>query len=215
MIPYGIDGAEFRPRDAVAIAAIQRRYGARLVLAVGRLVYYKGFEYLIRAMTNVRGHLLIVGDGPLRARLRPKPPAAGSPRRVTFLGNVTRAALLDYYQAADVFALPSVARSEAFGIVQLEAMASGVPVVNTRLCVGGAFRLGRRRDRNHRGARRAHGLRRGNQSPARHARTACPLRRRREASRERAFQLARDGAHARPLSQRLRRPLWTPAAALS
>jgi rhamnosyl/mannosyltransferase len=139
VIPYGIDGAEFRPRDAVAIAAIQRRYGARLVLAVGRLVYYKGFEYLIRAMTNVRGHLLIAGDGPLRARLQAEATRSGVAARVTFLGNVTRAALLDYYQAADVFALPSVARSEAFGIVQLEAMASGVPVVNTRLPSGVPF----------------------------------------------------------------------------
>lgn len=139
VIPYGIDSAEFRPRNETAVAAIRRRYGGRLVLAVGRLVYYKGFEYAIRAMANVRGHLLIVGDGPLCARLRSEARRNGIADRVTFLGDLRRDELLDHYQAANVFALPSIARSEAFGIVQLEAMASGVPVVNTRLPSGVPF----------------------------------------------------------------------------
>ena len=139
VIPYGIDSAAFQPRDEVAIAAIRRRYGARLVLGVGRLVYYKGFEYLIRAMADVRGHLLLVGDGPLRARLQAEASRSGVAERVTFLGDLTRSALLAHYHAADVFALPSIARSEAFGIVQLEAMASSKPVVNTRLPSGVPF----------------------------------------------------------------------------
>ena len=139
VIPYGIDSDEFRPRDHAAVAEIRRRYGSRLVLTVGRLVYYKGFEYLIRTMANVRGHLLIVGDGPLRAQLQAEATRSGVARHVTFLGNLPRAELLNHYHAADVFALPSVARSEAFGIVQLEAMASGKPVVNTRLASGVPF----------------------------------------------------------------------------
>jgi rhamnosyl/mannosyltransferase len=139
VIPYGIDVDEFLPRDPAHIDHIRRRYDSRLVLAVGRLVYYKGFEYLIRAMANVRGHLLIVGEGPLKAQLHAEAAQAGVSGQVTFLGDVDRLELLSRYQAAAVFVLPSVARSEAFGIVQLEAMASGKPVINTRLASGVPF----------------------------------------------------------------------------
>jgi rhamnosyl/mannosyltransferase len=108
-----------------------------MVLTVGRLVYYKGFQYLIRAMRDIDGHLLIVGHGPLRDELEREARACGVNERVTFLTSVQN--VRDYYHAADVFALPSVARSEAFGIVQLEAMACAKPVVNTSLDSGVPF----------------------------------------------------------------------------
>jgi rhamnosyl/mannosyltransferase len=82
--------------------------------------------------------LLIVGDGPLRRALERERDTLGAMReRVVLLGEVEDAA--PYFRASDVFALASVARSEAFGIVQLEAMACGVPVVNTRLASGVPF----------------------------------------------------------------------------
>ena len=136
VIPYGIQADAFRPRDMHATAMVHQRYGQRIVLAVGRMVYYKGFEHLIRAMANVRGHLLIVGDGPLLPRLRREAREAGASDRVTFLGHVSQDDMIGYYHAADVFVLPSIARSEAFGIVQLEAMACGKPVINTLLRSG-------------------------------------------------------------------------------
>jgi rhamnosyl/mannosyltransferase len=139
VIPYGIDPAEFHPRDPARVAQICARYGPRIVLSVGRLVYYKGFDHLIRAMDGVAGHLLIVGEGPLRQRLEHAARTAGLGGRVTFLGNLSRDELIDTYHAADVFALPSVARSEAFGLVQLEAMVCGKPVVNTRIVSGVPF----------------------------------------------------------------------------
>ncbi len=70
VIPYGIDIAQFQAYDSDAVANIRKQFGERLVISVGRLVYYKGFEYLIRAMAQVRGKLLIVGDGPLRSSLQ-------------------------------------------------------------------------------------------------------------------------------------------------
>jgi rhamnosyl/mannosyltransferase len=133
VIPYGVSDTEFQATDA-EVAALRQRYGDRIVLGVGRLVYYKGFEHIIDAMTEIEGHLLIVGDGPLRPELEARAVARGISDRVTFLGMVERTA--PFYHVADVFVLASVARSEAFGIVQLEAMACGTPVVNTRLASG-------------------------------------------------------------------------------
>jgi glycosyltransferase involved in cell wall biosynthesis len=138
VIPYGIPLERFAaPHDAVA--ELRRRFGPRIVLAVGRLIYYKGFEYLISAMAHVNANLVLIGDGPLRLRLERQACEAGIRERVFFAGEIDNSELAPYYHAADVFVLPSVERTEAFGIVQLEAMACGKPVVNTRLKTGVPF----------------------------------------------------------------------------
>jgi len=137
VIPFGIDPGELETVDPAEVEAVRARYGPRIVFAAGRLVYYKGFAYLVRAMRRVDGHLLIAGDGPLRGELARVAAEAGVEEKVTLLGRVPD--LRPLYHAADLFALPSVARSEAFGIVQLEAMACGVPVVNTALDTGVPF----------------------------------------------------------------------------
>jgi glycosyltransferase involved in cell wall biosynthesis len=137
VIPHGIRLTEFQRCDAEAVKRIRDKYGPRIAIAVGRLVYYKGVEYLIQAMNQVQGRLLIAGDGPLRSRLESQVRAQRLSERVVFLGHVED--LVPYYHAADLFVLASVARSEAFGIVQLEAMACGKPVVNTSLPSGVPF----------------------------------------------------------------------------
>jgi glycosyltransferase involved in cell wall biosynthesis len=139
VIPYGIDTAQFERCDAESVRAVRERYGDRLVISVGRLVYYKGFEVLIRAMASVRGRLLIVGDGPLRGELENLAARLGVGDKVVFAGEIDNVGVTPYYHAADLFALASVARSEAFGIVQIEAMAAGLPVVNTNLDSGVPF----------------------------------------------------------------------------
>jgi glycosyltransferase involved in cell wall biosynthesis len=133
VIPFGIRTEAFEHPDDARVAELRRRYGERIVLGVGRLIYYKGFEHLVRAMADVRGTLLLAGDGPLRGALEAEARRLGIAERVVLMGRVNDAELRACYHACDVFALPSVARSEAFGIVQLEAMACGRPVVNTRL----------------------------------------------------------------------------------
>jgi glycosyltransferase involved in cell wall biosynthesis len=136
VIPLGIDLEQFENCDFDTVSALRRKYGTRIVLGVGRLVYYKGFEYLIRAMSGVDGTLLIVGEGPLRLTLENLAARTGVADRVHFLGKISKERLVAAYHAASVFSLPSVARSEAFGIVQIEAMAAGLPVVNTDLDSG-------------------------------------------------------------------------------
>jgi glycosyltransferase involved in cell wall biosynthesis len=139
VIPYGIAVEQLDRPDPAAVAQLRSRFGDRLAISVGRLVYYKGFEYLIRAMKGVNGRLLIVGDGPLRGKLQELVHGLDLDAKVIFAGEIQNEQVTPYYHAADVFALASVARSEAFGIVQIEAMAAGLPVINTKLDSGVPF----------------------------------------------------------------------------
>ena len=136
-IPLGIPIEQFQRPNMAAVRKIREQHGPGIVLSVGRLVYYKGFEYLIEAMADVPGRLLIVGNGPLRSSLKQKSAALGLEDRVIFLGEVSD--LVPYYHAADLFVLPSIARSEGFGIVQVEAMACARPVINTLIDSGVPF----------------------------------------------------------------------------
>lgn len=137
LVPYGIDTSAWHHVDLAMAAELRRRYGPRIVLAVGRLTHYKGFEYLIRAMHKVDATLLIVGGGALRESHAKLIAEEGLEARVHLLGSVPD--VRPYYDACDVFVLPSTTPNEAFGIVQLEAMAAGKPVVNTALASGVTF----------------------------------------------------------------------------
>lgn len=108
-----------------------------LVLFVGRLVYYKGLDVLLEAMRlTPQARLAVVGVGPLMTGLVEKATALGITDRVKFLGSVPDDRLRSLYKRARFLVLPSVAPSEAFGMVQLEAMAAGRPVISTDLKSG-------------------------------------------------------------------------------
>jgi rhamnosyl/mannosyltransferase len=141
VVPLGIDPARFE-LDAAGqerARAARRRFGDPLVLFVGRLVYYKGLEYLVTAMRDVNANLLIVGSGPLRGALERQVQRLGLTARVHFVDVASDADVVTYLHACDAFVLPSVHNSEAFGLVQVEAMACGKPVVNTALPTGVPF----------------------------------------------------------------------------
>ena len=127
----GAPGAEARAAELRA-----QHPGRHIVLFVGRLVYYKGANVLVRAMADVNADLVMIGRGPLEPELRELAVELGLGERVTFLGEQEEAALAAWYRAADVFCLPSVERSEAFGLVQIEAQCVGTPVVSTNLPTG-------------------------------------------------------------------------------
>ncbi len=141
LMPYGIDLSRFARPDPARVAAIHARYPGPLSLFVGRLRYYKGVDQLVRAMAHAPGHALIIGaDATVRrADLERLAREVGVAERVHFLSVEDAAELPAYYHAADLFVLPSVERSEAFGIVQIEAQAAGLPVVATELGTGTSY----------------------------------------------------------------------------
>ncbi|MCX6363391.1 MAG: glycosyltransferase, partial [Actinobacteria bacterium] len=139
VVPFGLPAERLAATLAVLRRAAELRAahaGRHIVLFVGRLVYYKGVDVLVRAMLGVDADLVLIGSGPLHAELRELASAAGIAARVTFLAPQGDDELSAWYHAADVFCLPSVARSEAFGLVQIEAHAAGTPVVSTDLHTG-------------------------------------------------------------------------------
>ena len=136
VIPLGIDLERFGCVDDDLVTDIRQRYGAPLVLFVGRLRYYKGLQYLIRAMPRIPARLLIVGIGPMQDEWEAEAQRLGLGEKVVFLGEVSDDLLPALYHAAEVFVLPASHRSEAYGLVQVEAMASGTPVVCTELGTG-------------------------------------------------------------------------------
>lgn len=126
VIPLGIDLSKFKylePEEPT-------------VLFVGKLRYYKGLEYLIAAMKDIDAKLLVIGTGTEEKKLKTLSSQLNINHKIAFLGNVSEERLPCYYSNCSVFVLPAVERSEAFGTVQLEAMASGKPVVSTNLKTG-------------------------------------------------------------------------------
>lgn len=137
IIPYGIMPEKFTHPNNDLVKSIQCKHANPIILSVGRLVYYKGHECLIRAMKKVpNAKLIIIGEGPLKSKLERQIIEEHLEDRVALMGKVSEEELSGYYHACEMFVLPSIARSESFGIVQLEAMASGKPVINTKLDSG-------------------------------------------------------------------------------
>ncbi len=135
VVPIGIRTGQMQV-DAPLLDRLRAQYaGKRIVFALGRLTYYKGFSSLVRAAASLPDDVVVLigGEGELRDSLQNEIDALGLSARVRLLGNIAAADLGAYYTLADVFCLPSVARSEAFGVVLLEAMAHGKPIVATRI----------------------------------------------------------------------------------
>lgn len=134
-VPFGIPVERFdaTPENVARAEAFRAEHERPVVLFVGRLIYYKGADVLVRAMRHVDADLVIIGRGPLEGELRELAVAQGVNRRVTWIPGASDEDLAAWYRAAAVLCLPSVAPSEAYGLVQLEAHASGTPVVSTNL----------------------------------------------------------------------------------
>ncbi len=130
-LPIGISRM---PDDYAGAAQIRKAYpGKKIVFSLGRLVYYKGFRYLIDAAEHLADDyvVLIGGSGPLMKELQSQIDAKGLESRVRLLGRIHEDDLPAYYTACDVYCMSSCWKSEAFGVVLLEAMSLGKPIVAT------------------------------------------------------------------------------------
>ncbi len=132
-VPIGIDPVIFEEN---AVRELRNRYkGRKIIVSLGRLVPYKGYSTLIdaAALLDADYQILIGGMGPLRESLQAQIDALGLQDRVQLLGYVPDGMVPTLYGACDVFVLSSVMKTEAFGIVQIEAMSCGRPVVATKI----------------------------------------------------------------------------------
>lgn len=136
VLPLGIDLAPYLAPSAAAReeeARLRARLPGPLWVMVGRLVYYKGHQVALEALREAPGQLLIVGTGPLEEPLRRQAERLGLQGRVHFSGHLTPDALVGALRAATALWFPSLARAESFGLAQVEALASGCPVINTAI----------------------------------------------------------------------------------
>jgi len=133
VIPFGINPMDWAmtPADRERIARAQTQIGGPFVLFAGRHVAYKGVDVLLRALDHLHVRAVIAGDGPKRVEWQQLAATVGLTDRVHFVGDVPDAQLRTFMQACSALVLPSVTRAEAFGYVQLEAMACGKPVIST------------------------------------------------------------------------------------
>lgn len=143
VIPLGVDVERFSKVDPEAVARCEKILEGLpppRVLFVGRLVYYKGVDVLLKAVAQVPSvSAVIVGDGPLKRDLAGLAEKLGIASRVRFLDPLPEDLYPAIYQCADLFVLPSVERTEAFGIVGLEALAAGIPLITTELGTGTSY----------------------------------------------------------------------------
>jgi glycosyltransferase involved in cell wall biosynthesis len=135
-LPLGVDLAPWLSPSPAALEAEARWRGLSqepLWVMVGRLVYYKGLFTALEALAKVPGRLLVVGVGPLEQEGRRRARELGIEDRVTWAGYLSPDELAGAYRASTALWFPSNARSEAYGLSQVEAMASGRPVINTAI----------------------------------------------------------------------------------
>lgn len=132
-LPIGVPPVLPEPE---AVEKLRKQYGEKkIVFSLGRLVAYKGFTHLIEAARFMKDDyvILIGGTGALKQTLSQQIKRLGLENKVILLGRIPENDLPTYFGACKVFCLPSVQKTEAFGIVQIEAMSCGKPVVATRI----------------------------------------------------------------------------------
>lgn len=138
VVPIGISSIDGDINFELVRELRNKYLGKKIVFALGRHVYYKGFEDLIAASNYIDDAVFLIGgSGPDTKKYSMKISEDGLQDKVFLIGRVSDTDLPSFYGAADVFCLPSNEKSEAFGVVQLEAMSVGTPVVSANIIGSG------------------------------------------------------------------------------
>ena len=135
VVPIGINDPKLLIKNlGDSESSVDRK--SRSIIFVGRLVRYKGVEFLLRSLAKTEGHLTIVGEGPEGSYLRSLAKKLQVQDRVNFLGSMDKLRVYREIFKNNLLVLPSVSEAEAFGVVLLEAMGLGIPVISTSLMSG-------------------------------------------------------------------------------
>jgi len=135
-LPLGLDLLPFQAPSASVLAyakSLRQQYPGPIWLCVGRLIYYKALEFALQALKDVPGTLIVVGTGPMEAKWKRLAQDLGVSHRVVWQGRTPVDELVGLYHTATALWFPSNARSEGYGLVQVEAMAAGCPVINANI----------------------------------------------------------------------------------
>lgn len=128
-IPIGVESS-FKSE----LYDLQKNRHKKSIFALGRMVHYKGFEYLIGAMKYLPDfHLFIAGSGRNKEQLEALIKSLHLEAQITLLGEIDNVSRIKHYNTESIFVLPSINRSEAFGVVQIEAMSCKMPVISTNI----------------------------------------------------------------------------------
>ena len=132
-LPIGVHPLEVNEEGA---ATVRKKYvGKKIIFSLGRLVPYKGYKYLVDSARYLDDDYVVIigGGGPLKASLKEQIKESGLEGKVEVLGFLSEDEVAAYFGACDLFCMSSVYATEAFGIVQIEAMSAGKPVVATKI----------------------------------------------------------------------------------
>jgi rhamnosyl/mannosyltransferase len=134
--PIGVDTKRFNPKTTDG--GVREKYNIEdkfVIFTLGRLVPYKGYQYLVKAMKYLDDNFVLVlaGDGMLKNSLMSLTKKLNIEDKIIFTGHLPESKKTNYYASCDVFCLPSISRGEAFGVVLLEAMACGKHVITTSI----------------------------------------------------------------------------------
>ncbi|MFA4932983.1 MAG: glycosyltransferase [Candidatus Omnitrophota bacterium] len=135
VIPIPVDPNFLNEGNPEKTALIRKNYG-KFILFIGNLSKYKGEDYLIEAMKNIDSNLVMIGTGTNINNVRKRINDLKLSEKVYLLNNINNNELNEYYDSCELFCLPSISPVETFGIVLLEAMARGKPIVSTELGTG-------------------------------------------------------------------------------